>query len=241
MKFYSTVFDTVEINSSFYSDIPRKVVSSWIREYGRKNFLFSVKAPRTITHQYLKEGYDQSLPLMDKFLEDLIWPLKDNRILGRVLFQLPPFSGTGDLVTLLNILKDSDLRGAEVRIEVRSDSTIRSDEVFRSIEKSGYLGVIQDSPDIPIDESASKVRHSDYVRLHGRNRELWDAPGSGLGRYRYNYSEVEVSNIYSIINGLDKVGDDIFIYFNNHPGGSSTINAMSMQVLAGTGNRAKLF
>ncbi|MCL4342158.1 MAG: DUF72 domain-containing protein [Candidatus Thermoplasmatota archaeon] len=231
----------MEINSSFYSDIPRKVVSSWIGEYEGKDFLFSLKAPRSITHQYLKTGYDQVLPLMDKFLEDLVWPLKDSQILGRVLFQLPPFYGPNELDVLLDVLKDSDMRGAEPRIEVRSDSMIVSDQVFGKIEKAGYHGVIQDSPDISLETSAGAVRYTDYVRLHGRNIELWGVPGSGLGRYSYAYSDTEISNIYRILNSLQKVGDDIFIYFNNHPGGNATMNAMTMQVMTGSGNRVKLF
>lgn len=217
------------------------MVSAWVKEYGGKDFLFSLKAPRSITHQYLKDGYDQVLPLMDKFLEDLVWPLKDGKILGRVLFQLPPFYGLNELDTLLDALRDSDLRGAEPRIEVRSDSMIVSGQVFREIEKTGYHGVIQDSPDISIETSAQAVRETDYVRLHGRNTELWDVPGSGLGRYRYSYSDAEISNIYTVLNSLERVGDDIFIYFNNHPGGSSTLNAMTMQVMAGSGSRVKLF
>ena len=231
----------MEINASFYADIPKKVVTSWIKEFSGRDFLFSVKAPKAITHQYLKAGYDQVLPLMDKFLEDLVWPLADNGLLGRPLFQLPPFSESEELDNLLNVLLDSDLKGAEPRIEVRSGDMLNSSEVSSRIQRCGFLGVIQDSPDIAIENSLGSVGNTDYVRLHGRNAKLWNVPGSGLSRYEYLYSPAEVEGIFRILGGIKHPGDEIFIYFNNHPGGRATANAMSLQTLAGTGSRAKLF
>src|SRR5579875_3586075 len=50
LKYYSSIFDTVEVDSSFYSMPSPKLVLGWIKNTPR-DFKFSIKMPKTITHE----------------------------------------------------------------------------------------------------------------------------------------------------------------------------------------------
>jgi uncharacterized protein YecE (DUF72 family) len=78
---YAQLFNCVEINSSFYRRHQPKTYARWA-ESTPQDFLFSVKAPKTITHT--PDGGKRTL---DGFLGE-IRELGDK--LGPVLFQFPP-------------------------------------------------------------------------------------------------------------------------------------------------------
>src|SRR5579862_8700130 len=73
LSFYSTRFDTVEIDSTFYGTPSPKTVQNWY-DQTPPNFLFSLKVPNIITH--------------DKLL-DATSVLKEK--LGPLVFQFPFF------------------------------------------------------------------------------------------------------------------------------------------------------
>ncbi|MBD3270929.1 MAG: DUF72 domain-containing protein [Elusimicrobia bacterium] len=82
-EYYKNIFQTVEINNSFYRLPKKEVLRDW-HNAAPEGFIFSIKASRYITHvKRLKEPV-QSLK---KFIEVLPY-LKNS--LGPVLFQLPP-------------------------------------------------------------------------------------------------------------------------------------------------------
>ncbi len=80
---YARVFDTVELNNSFYRLPPAEQFARW-RARAPRGFLFAVKASRYITH--LKRLRDPDEPLA-RLLEHAgaLGPA-----LGPILFQLPP-------------------------------------------------------------------------------------------------------------------------------------------------------
>jgi uncharacterized protein YecE (DUF72 family) len=84
LSFYSTRFDTVEIDSTFYGTPARKTVQNWY-DQTPPNFLFSLKVPNIITHDKLLE--DTSADLAE-FL-DTAGILKEK--LGPLVFQFPFF------------------------------------------------------------------------------------------------------------------------------------------------------
>ncbi len=240
LGYYSSVFNTVELNSSFYGDISHKLLESWIKRFSGSAFQFSVKAPRTITHESISRGTEEALFLMDKFLEDLIWPLRDSGILGMTLFQLPPFYGESELRNLISVIQDSDAGEIKPRIEVRNIDLMGKESLSATLTsvKTGF--VIPDSPDFSIDSSISTNEKWDYVRLHGRNVSMWGGKSQGMARYDYLYSEDQVRSIWKTIEKHS--ADDIFIYFNNHPGGKATRNALLMMDMAGVkADGTKLF
>src|SRR4051812_14193972 len=80
---YAAIFDTVEINNSFYRLPEPHMFRSW-RERAPAGVLFAVKASRDLTH--MKKLNDPEEPLQ-RFFENAA-PLGPT--LGPVLYQLPP-------------------------------------------------------------------------------------------------------------------------------------------------------
>ncbi len=81
---YSKVFDTIEVDSTFYAIPASSTVENWFKKTP-ENFTFSLKMPQEITHEYgLREP---SFPIMEEFCERVLL-LKEK--LGVVLIQLPP-------------------------------------------------------------------------------------------------------------------------------------------------------
>ena len=81
---YAEVFDTVEVNATFYRLPKRSTVEGWVEQVPG-DFLFAVKASRYLTHmKRLREIADS----VARFWEPLE-PLRRRRRLGPVLWQLP--------------------------------------------------------------------------------------------------------------------------------------------------------
>ena len=80
---YSSVFDTVEINNTFYRLPEEATFAAWAEQAPRR-FLFAVKASRFLTH--MKKLKDPEEPVERFFSRARAL----RRHLGPVLYQLPP-------------------------------------------------------------------------------------------------------------------------------------------------------
>src|SRR5690242_3227770 len=83
LKFYSSIFDYVEIDSSFYRTPNVFMVKNWLKKTP-ENFKFTAKFPKVITHDKRLKDVSKEL---EYFLQSML-PLKD-KILA-LLIQLPP-------------------------------------------------------------------------------------------------------------------------------------------------------
>ena len=115
LKYYSRVFDYVEIDSSFYN-IPNIItVNNWANRTPQ-NFKFTVKFPRAITHEKRLKDVDKEL---DQFFES-IGPISRKTL--ALLIQLPPsmqiFEG---LESLRELVRELDTR-FRYAVEVRHPS-----------------------------------------------------------------------------------------------------------------------
>lgn len=83
LKYYSTIFDSVEIDSSFYGCPRVEQIKKW-RDSTPEDFKFCVKTPRQITH-------DQHLMSCDREMQEFIDTVKHlEDKLGPTLIQMPP-------------------------------------------------------------------------------------------------------------------------------------------------------
>jgi len=82
LNFYSQHFDTVEINNTFYHMPTESVLTSWAQKVPR-DFVFAVKAPRTITHLKRLRDVGKETKYLFRMLSVL------GVRLGPVLFQFP--------------------------------------------------------------------------------------------------------------------------------------------------------
>ncbi len=83
LGFYSTQFQAVEINNTFYRQPRKETLQSWSEQVPR-DFKFALKAPRAITHIRMLYNVDDDTK---RFLQSA--SVLQNR-LGALLFQLPP-------------------------------------------------------------------------------------------------------------------------------------------------------
>jgi uncharacterized protein YecE (DUF72 family) len=115
LKYYSRVFDYVEIDSSFYN-IPHIItVNNWVNRTPQ-NFKFTAKFPRIITHEKRLKDVDKEL---EQFFE-AVGPISRKTL--ALLIQLPPsmqiFEG---LESLRELVRELDTR-FRYAVEVRHPS-----------------------------------------------------------------------------------------------------------------------
>lgn len=94
---YSQIFNSVELDSTFYGTPPPERVQQWAMTVPA-DFKFGVKTPRQITHDM---RLVDALQLMTKFL-DTMRLLGDK--LGPILIQLPPSLTVGEIDTVNRFL-----------------------------------------------------------------------------------------------------------------------------------------
>jgi len=200
LTYYSSVFNTVEIDSTFYS-YPRKGLAIGLARYTGSDFVFSAKLPKLITHTKkldVKSGVGEDVQW---FLE-LMKPLSLDGKLGPVLIQLPP-SLKKDLNLLESFLKilPSEARFA---IEFRHPSWW-SDDVWELLKEFKVANTIVDEPLLPSD--AVVTADFAYIRWHGRGARPW---------YNYRYSAEELEAWLPKIKEVESKAKVSYGYFNNH-------------------------
>lgn len=107
LSHYSQLFDAVEIDSTFYGPPSTKTVKRWY-SVTPPDFTFSLKTPRTITHERRLVG---ALEPMSAFLEKA--RVLEGK-LGAVLIQLPPDFTHDAFLPLMRFLEElpDDIRFA---------------------------------------------------------------------------------------------------------------------------------
>jgi uncharacterized protein YecE (DUF72 family) len=86
LPFYSSHFEAVEINNTFYRMPGKELLRRWVEQVP-ENFVFALKAPRVITHiKRLKNAEEEMHYLMET-------TSVMGEKLGPILFQLPPYLG----------------------------------------------------------------------------------------------------------------------------------------------------
>ncbi len=206
LQHYAEIFDTVEINNSFYKLPSLKTFASW-KEQVPEGFLFTVKANRFITH--VKRLKDCGQPVQ-RMLDNAAG-LDDK--LGPILFQLPPrFKAKGEVFEeFLRLLP----QGGRYVFEFRDESWF-SEFVYSILREYGCALCIASSP---IFDEVRKITTSfSFLRFHG---------GSIL--YGSNYSDEELEEWADFASGLLRENIDVYAYFNNDAYGYAVQNALTFR------------
>ncbi len=205
-EFYTSQFNTVELNVSFYRFPQLSMLQGW---YNRSpdDFLFAVKAPRLITH-YKK--FNDSESLLRDFYGSIGNGLKSK--LGPVLFQLPrEFVYSEE--RLETLIQSMDKKFINV-IEFRDPSWwIPSVEKLLKKNKIIFCGISH-----PMFPDNFITGPDVYYRYHG-------VP-------RLYYSEYGLSAMKDMAEKLRSASvKHAYIYFNNTANGSAIHNARQLQYL----------
>ena len=215
---YAALFDTVEINNTFYRLPEASTFANW-RERAPADFLYAIKASRFLTHlKRLREPEEPVTRLFEHASE-----LGDR--LGPVLYQLPQnFHRDLDRLnaflgilprTLGEIEAEPRPRPLQHTIEFRHPSWY-VDETYSVLNAQGVALCLHDKAGSamtsPIDGPFV------YVRFHG--------PG---GRYFGRYERARIARWAGVLAEQWRGGRDVYAYFNNDPEGMAVFNAQELR------------
>src|SRR5438477_6281963 len=153
--YYSTQFQTVEINNTFYRLPTERAVHNW-REQAPAGFIYAVKGSRFITHMKKLVVAKESIAI---FFER-VGPLREH--LGPILWQLPPHLHK-DTARLEKFLRQLPRR-FRYAMEFRHPSWLDA-EIFALLEKFRVAHVSLSSMAMPM--NLTVTTNFIYVRFHG--------------------------------------------------------------------------
>ncbi len=203
---YARRLTAVEINSSFYRPHKRATYERWAASVPH-DFRFSVKLPKSITHDRRLAGYDD---LLDRFADEVAGL---GAQFGVLLIQLPPSLIFSD--TAAAFLHEIGLRvSASVVCEPRHASWF-TPEVDSLLADCRIARVAADPPPVPGADAVGGDRGTAYFRLHGAPRIYWsNYEGPALERWRDRSREAV------------ERGADVWVMFDNTAAGFALKNAL---------------
>lgn len=205
---YARVLPAAEINSSFHRPHAAAVYAKWAA-MTPADFRFSVKVPRTITHD---AELRRTRPLLDLFL-DQIAGLGDK--LGPLLVQLPPsLSYSGRVArTFFDLLRERH-PGAIV-CEPRHETWF-SEAAERLMVDYRVARVAADPSRIELAKVAGGWPRIVYFRLHGSPRKYWSRyPRERITQWAANLQRIPA-------------GSEAWCIFDNTASGAAIENALEM-------------
>ena len=204
LEYYTTLFDTVEVNNTFYRLPKRSSVAGWV-ERSPSDFVFTVKSSRYLTH--IKRLTDLGRGV-ERFYA-CIEPLLESGKLGPVLWQLPGNFRRSD-ERLASALEQ--LPHGRHCFEFRHASWFVP-EVYELLRARGAALVIGDHPE-RLFQSHELTSDWTFVRFHYGHR----------GR-NGNYSERELEEWARRLAAW-RADVDVYAYFNNDWEGYAVKNAL---------------
>lgn len=219
LPYYTTHFNTVEINSTFYNTPKPESAQRWY-ESTPDDFQFSVKMNKYLTHTKLLKWDTVSEERLRSFLSSLI-PLGDK--LTVILIQCPPrmkkdltklelfFENLRDIMEEMNFIR-------RVAIEFRHGSWFDR-ETFDTLKFYNVANVQSDGASRwPI--SYQTTANFGYVRLHGSKK-----------LYASLYTQNELEQWKAFMNFMMKGFKDVYVYFDNDGSANAIKNAQQLKKL----------
>ena len=216
LRYYTSVFDTVEINNTFYRLPEERTFAGWRRQMPA-GFVVAVKASRFLTH--IKRLKDPVEPIHRLFSRAKALGPR----LGPVLYQLPPNMFRNEVnVERLEIFLEALPRRINRRlvhhvIEFRHPSWY-VDETYALLEKHGATMCLHDKRGSAIFEPY--VGPIVYVRFHGTS-----------GHYAGSYPDDRLATWACTLAERWRAGRAVYAYFNNDPDAVATENAQTLRRL----------
>jgi uncharacterized protein YecE (DUF72 family) len=234
LETYAEQFATVENNNSFYRLPTREMFAAWA---GRTpdGFVMTVKASRYLTH--IRRLKDPAEPVQR--LLDAATGLGDR--LGPILLQLPP-TWKGDPRLLDDCLAEFGRRGPRglrVAVEMRHESCW-TDEIREVLTGRGAALVWTDRHESP-QEPQWRTADWGYLRLHEGAAQPWPRyRPAGLRAWVKRLadgwpngaSSTSASSSSASSTSASSIRADVYVYFNNDPGGAAIHDAVGFAAAA---------
>jgi uncharacterized protein YecE (DUF72 family) len=202
---YATLFDTVEVNTTFYRLPSERAVANWVAE-SSPSFIFAVKASRYLTHIKRLIAMNEGIT---RFYER-IGPLVRSTKLGPVLWQLPPnFECNHERLATAIAALPPGLHAFEFR-----HPSWFVDETYDVLRRHGIAVVVAHDARRGLRPVFEATADFAYIRFHYGSR----------GR-RGNYSERELEVWAQRIDAW-RESQDVYAYFNNDWEGFAVANGL---------------
>jgi len=211
------MFDSIEVNSSFYKIPQAKTIAKWAEDVP-DGFRFTFKLWRGITHE---KGLVFNPIDIIRFMEAI------NAVgvhKGCLLVQFPPSAKINlfpQLERLIGYIQKADQNSTwKIALEFRYPSWY-TDRLLQFAGRNNLSIVLQDIPAsaTPLDYA---INHTVYLRLHG--------PG---GKYSGSYPDDVLQEYSTYIREWQEGGKTAYVYFNNTMGEAVqnliTLNALIQQ------------
>jgi uncharacterized protein YecE (DUF72 family) len=203
-EYYSTRFDTLELNVTFYKFPQLSALQKWYA-ISPPGFLFSLKAPRLITHY---KSFNDCEKYLDDFYNTIQEGLQEK--IGCVLFQMPPkFTYSEERLQLII----DNLRPACTNVvEFRHESWWQ-ESIFKKLGENNIVFTGHSHPIGVPDEPVANTNVA-YYRFHGVPTLFYSAYGH--------------ETLARIADGLLAKEDlhEVFVYFNNTASMAAIENAV---------------
>jgi len=227
LTYISRLFNTVEINSTFYRPARPEYAARWVRYVeARPEFKFTAKLWRRFTHDR------DSLPDTSEVdaVRSGFEPLVEADRFGGLLVQFPwSFRNSSDTRWWLDMVLDK-FAEYPLAIEVRHSSW-NVPEMYDHLRERRVAICNIDQPQFrdSIPPGERVTARLGYVRLHGQNYNEWFREGAGRdARYNYLYSEAELEPWIEKIGRMDELAETVYVITNNHYRGKAVVNALEL-------------
>lgn len=217
LSFYAQVFDSVELNTTFYAIPSASTVRSWAQRTPPE-FVFTAKMPRAITHDKKLLGVEKELSAF----VDRISLLGDK--LGAVVIQFPPSFTRGRFEDRLRAFLPLLPHDRRFAVEFRSRSW-NDDLIFELLREFDVAWVINHWQDLtPVIETTAGFAYFRFVGFHDQF--------TYLGQLQRDRSE-ELASWARTIKDLATRLDRIYVYVNNHYEGHAPATVSRLKDLLG--------
>jgi uncharacterized protein YecE (DUF72 family) len=203
LSYYSSKFNSVEVDSTFYRIPTAKAIEGW-KEQTPETFKFSLKFPGLITHIKMLKDCKETTQI---FLERAA--LLEEK-LGVLLLQFPPLFRIQHLPLLTDYLQALPKQN-RFAVEVRNKSLL-SVELYSLLKEHNVAFVWGNSPKIP--QVEEKTADFMYLRWEGDRKTV----NGTLGKVEKEKS-TETQNWVNKLSPFLDGGIDVFGYFGKYYSG----------------------
>ncbi|HEY0429116.1 MAG TPA: DUF72 domain-containing protein [Pyrinomonadaceae bacterium] len=222
LEAYSKVFETIEVDSTFYAIPPASTIESWYKKTP-ESFTFSLKMPQEITHEHALRK--TSFPVLDAFCERGA-ELKEK--LASILIQLAPqFEASKENAQNLREFLARLPEEINFAVEFR-DRAWLVDWTFEELEKSSVALCLTEGSWIPrgmmFDAIEKSTADFAYIRFMGE-RDL----------VRFDVVQrAQDTNLRVWKEEIEKIkAKEIYVYFSNFYEGFAPASVKKLRELLG--------
>jgi len=206
--YYTSLFDTVELNNTFYRLPTQQAVEGWAAA-APPDFLFALKVGQFGSHRMKLRDAASWLPNHLDRAERL------GASLGPTLVQLPPrWRRNAERLDEFLSVAPTSMRWA---VEIREPSWLH-DDVYEVLRRHGAALCIHDLID---DHPFVITTDWTYVRFHG--------PNATREPYRGSYGKRRLTPIAERLRDELDRGHDVYSYFNNDYEGLAVADARTLR------------